>query len=279
MASNLSTIGFVFSDAETFRDVMMKCASQSTVQLDCPAGAYGIWRSRSGAEVWFHLGKSDDGTTEIFGLTPFFEGQSDVLLNITAALSRDGDNAFEGAMQGWVSPDGVDDGSYPILFDAVDFAAHTALEWPAKRRVRLTAFARELEAFASDADYYAARGSAGDNVPQLAAHAYIPVGLFAAEDANAADAATDATTVQSAAVLTGRVLEHRAFTNEVSGQDFVWLLVESLEATFDIVADPAVVSGAITDGGTIEAAVVMFGRLLEDDDHAEDDSDVDDATA
>ena len=55
--------------------------------------------------------------------------------------------------------------------------------------------------------------------------------------------------------------------------------VESLEATFDIVADPAVVSGTITDGGTIEAAVVMFGRLLEDDDHAEDDSDVDDATA
>jgi hypothetical protein len=42
-----------------------------------------------------------------------------------------------------------------------------------------------------------------------------------------------------------------------------WLLVESLEATFDIVADPEVVLGEITAGGTIEAAVMMFGRLLE----------------
>ena len=265
MASNLSTIGFVFSDAEIFRDVMMTCAQQSSGELACSAGAYGIWRSRTGAEVWFHLGKSDDGTTEIFGLTPFFEGQSEVLLNITAALSRDDDNAFEGAMHGWVSPDGTANGSYPILFDAIDFAAHTNAEWPAQRRVRLTAFARELEAFASDAAYYAARGSAGDDVPQLAAHAYIPVGLFAAEVDGEEEAMPDAASPQSSAVLTGKVLEHRTFTNEVSGQDFVWLLVESLEATFDIVADPAIVTGTITEGGTIEAAVVMFGRLLEDD--------------
>lgn len=265
MASNLSTIGFVFADAEIFRDVMMKCAQQSSGELECSAGAYGIWRSRTGAEIWFHLGKSDDGTTEIFGLTPFFEGQSDVLLNIIGAVSREGDNAFEGAMQGWVSPDGTADGSYPILFDAVDFASHTDTEWPAQRRVRLTAFARELEAFASDQAYYAARGSAGDDVPQLAAHAYIPVGLFAAEDSREAAAAPEPAGPQSSAVLTGNVLDHRTFTNEVSGQDFVWLLVESLEATLDLVADPAVVTGEIVDGGTIEAAVVMFGRLLEDD--------------
>lgn len=265
MASNLSTIGFTFADAEVFRDVMMKCAHQATAQLDCNAGSYGIWRSRTGAEIWFHLGKSEDGTTEIFGLTPFFEGQSDVLLNITAAVTRDGDNDFEGAMKGWVSPDGASDGSYPILFDAVDFAAYVGAEWPQQRRVRLTAFAHELEAFASDADYYAARGGDGDTAPPLAAHAYIPVGLFAIDDDGQPAANPDTASPNSSAVLTGKVLEHRAFTNEISGQDFVWLLVESLEATFDIVADPAVVTGTIADGGTIEGAVVMFGRLLKED--------------
>lgn len=263
MASNLSTIGFVFPDPESFRDVMMTCASQSSVQLDCDAGTYGIWRSRTGAEVWFHLGKTDDGTTEILGLTPFFEGQSEVVLNITRATSRDGDNPFEGAMQGWVSPDGAGDGSYPILFDAVDFAAHASAQWPAQRSVRLTAFARELEVFASDAAYYAARGSAGDDVPQLSAHAFIPVGLFASD--NDASAASETVQPVSAAVMTGKILEHRTFTNEISGHDFVWLLVESLDATFDVVADPAVITGTITDGGTIEAAVVMFGRLLDED--------------
>lgn len=278
MASNLSTIGFVFANPEAFRDVMMKCASQSTVQLTCSAGTYGIWRSRTGAEVWFHLGKGDESATEIFGLTPFFEGQSEVLLNITSATSQNGDNDFEGAMQGWVSPDGIDDGSYPIHFDAVDFAAHTDAQWPALRSVRLTAFARELEVFASDAAYYAARGDTGDDVPQLSAHAFIPVGLFAAEGAGGDAAAQDAAQPDSSAVLTGKILEHRTFTNEISGQDFVWLLVESLEATFDVVADPVVITGDIVDGGTIEAAVVMFGRLLEDDvDEVGDDAEAGDA--
>lgn len=272
MASNLSTIGFAFADPEAFRDTMMKCASEATLQLACSAGTYGIWRSRSGAQIWFHLGNAENGATEIFGLTPFFEGESEVLLNITNTVSRDGDNAFEGALHGWVSPDGTGDGSYPILFDAVDFAAHATTEWPAQRLVRVTAFARELEAFASDEAYYAARGDAGDDVPQLSAHAYIPVGLFQATDDGETTASPEAPSPQSSAVLTGKILEHRTFKNEVSEQDFVWMLVESLEATFDIVADPAVITGTVKQGGTIEAAVIMFGRLLDDDVEADDEA-------
>lgn len=263
MASNLSTIGFVFADPEIFRDVMVKCASESTVQLNCSAGSYGIWRSRTGAEVWFHLGEGENGATEVFGLTPFFDGQSDVLLKISGPTPREGDNAFEGALTGWVSPEDGSEGSYPIQFDAVDFAAHTNATWPDLRRVRLIAFARELQAFPSDEAYYAARGTPDAETPKLAAHAFIPLGLFASavngDDGNSPQAP------DSSAILTGKILEHRTFTNEVSGHDFVWLLVESLEATFDIVADPAVVTGELIDGGTIETAVVMFGRLLEDD--------------
>lgn len=273
MASNLSTIGFAFADPEAFRDTMMKCASESTLQLACSAGTYGIWCSRSGAQIWFHLGKAENGATEIFGLTPFFEGESEVLLNITSSVSREGDNAFEGAMHGWVSPDGTGDGSYPILFDAIDFAAHIGAKWPAQRLVRITAFARELEAFASDEAYYAARGDGGDDVPQLSAHAYIPVGLFEASTDGEPSALPTAASPQSSAVLTGKILEHRTFKNEVSGQDFIWMLVESLEATFDIVADPAVVTGTVKQGGTIEAAVIMFGRLLDDDGEDEAQSD------
>ena len=63
--------------------------------------------------------------------------------------------------------------------------------------------------------------------------------------------------------MTGKILEYRAFTNEASGKDFVWLLVESLEATFDIVADPDVITGELKAGSTIETAVWMFGRFLD----------------
>lgn len=262
MASNLSTIGFTFIDEDSFRTTMMGCATESTVRLACGAGTYGIWRARSGAEVWFHLTNAENGSTEIVGLTPFFEGQSEVLLKITESVSRNDDNPFEGALKGWVSPDDGSDGSYPIQFEAVDFAASNTNTWPDLRHVRLTAFARELQAFPSDEAYYAARGEPNSEVPKLAAHAYIPIGLFAA-DVDGADDASNQPQSESSALLTGKIIEHRVLTNDTTGQEFVWLLVESLEATFDIVADPAIVTGELIDGGTIEAAVVMFGRLLE----------------
>lgn len=263
MASNLSTIGFVFADEEGFRSAMMACASDASAQLKCSCGNYGIWRSRTGAEVWFHFHAGDDGNTEIFGLTPFFEGKSDVSLKITGKISRDGDNPFEGALTGWVSPDETGEGSYPLVFDAVDIAAHAASTWPAIRHVKLAGFAREVRVFASEADYYAARGTPDAENPKLAAHAFIPIGLFAAAQEENGDDASAPQHPSSAALLTGKILEHQAFTNEATGQHFVWLLVESLEATFDIVADPGVVTGAITEGGTVEAAVWMFGRVLD----------------
>lgn len=263
MASNLSTIGFSFADEDAFRDGMMTCANAASVRLDCAIGSYAIWRARSGAEVWFHLGPSADRQTEIYGLTPFFEGQSDVTLKITGPVTRADDSPFEGALTGWVSPDASSEGSYPVVFDAVDVAAHRDAAWPAIRQVRLVGFARELQAFASDAAYYAARGTPDGDHVKLAAHAFIPTGLFAAAQGDASADASTAAMPSSAALLTGKIIEHRALTNEETGNVFQWLLVESLEATFDIVADPAVVTGEIVDGGTIEAAVWMFGRILD----------------
>jgi hypothetical protein len=40
--------------------------------------------------------------------------------------------------------------------------------------------------------------------------------------------------------------------------------VESLEATFDILADPDVVVGEIVQGGTVEVACLLFGRFVQD---------------
>jgi hypothetical protein len=266
MASNLSTIGFVFADEESFRSAMVECAKDASAQLDCAGGTYGIWRSRTGAEVWFHLGASEEGGTEIFGLTPFFEGQSDVALNISGPVAREGDNPFEGSLTGWVvpsgsAPDQSGDGSYPIVFDAVDYAAQGASIWPAIRHVRLAGFAREMQIFADEDAYYAARGAPDGQHVKLSAHAFIPIGLFAVAEDGEAVKSTQAPT--SAALLTGKIIEHRIFTNEATGRDFVWMLVESLEATFDILADPAVIAGDVSDNATIEAAVWMFGRFLD----------------
>lgn len=258
MASNLSTIGFAFANEDEFRRTMIECAANASANVDCTGGTYGIWRSRSGAEIWFHLGKAADGEVEIFGLTPYFGGVSEVALKITAPIKRASDNGFEGAFHAWVTTQEGREETYPLVFDAVDFAAYKYTTWPTQARANLCGFARDLTAFPDEAAYYAARKGGED--PQLSSKAFIPIGLVASEHSGERED-SGAQEPASTALLTGRVAEYRRLTNEATGCQFDWMLVETLEATFDIVADPGIVSGTIVDGGTIETTVLLFGRL------------------
>lgn len=263
MASNLSTIGFVFASEQDFEALMSRLAAEAVERLGCgERGDYAIWRSRTGAEVWFHLSAQgrDDPDRHIIGFTPFFEGQSDVTLKATGAVRRPDDNEMEGAFCAWVSPDESGEGAYPIVFDAVDFAAHAERALPIIWHARLTGFARELKAY-PDVTAYAATQ---DNEPGFAAQCFIPMGLFStamldAETSEKVDG--DETPPASTALLTGRVLAHELLRNEETGFPFHWLLLESLEATYDIIADPEIVSGEIIVGGTVETSCWMCGRI------------------
>lgn len=268
MVSNLSTIGFDFHDEGAFRAMMSRLADEADARITTPDGEYAIWRSRTGAEIWFHLATDlgAEGERTIVGLTPFFEGKSDIAVEIEQALVRPDDNALEGALTGWVAPDDMGTGAYPVMFDAVDFAVHKARELPDVWRARVACFARELKAYA-DADAFDAASQGAE--AGFAAQSFIPIGLFEAADAIDESELGSATpeaaeTPRSTAVLTGRVVEHQRLVNEETGLAFHWLLVESLAATYDILADPEVVEGDITVGGTIEASCLLFGRILED---------------
>lgn len=258
MANNLSTIGFAFADDREFVAAVTVLASQAIEMLATEAGDYAIWRSRTGAELWFHLGPEPPagGEREILGLTPYFQGRSEIPLKVTTALQRPTDNPFEGLLTAWVAPDETGEGAYPLAFEAVDFAAHAGRPKPASWRAQICGFARELKAFRSGAVYEESQSAE----PKLAAKAFIPVGLFA----SAANGNGEAPEQPSAtALLTGRVIETSLMTNEATGLQFHWLLVESLEATFDVVADPSIVTGEIIRGGAVEALVQLFGRVLD----------------
>jgi len=257
VANNLSTIGFVFADDQQFAAAVTDLAGQAAEMLATEHGDYAIWRSRTGAELWVHVGPEEGGEREILGLTPAFHGHSEMTVKLTQASQRPTDNAFEGLFTAWVGPDETGEGSYPLMFEAVDFAAHAARPLPALRRVQLAGFARELRAFRSGADYEASQ----QQEPRLAAKAFIPVGLFAAAAED--DATESANPASATALITGRVREVSRLTNEATGLPFFWLLVESHEATFDVVADPSIVHGEIKCGGNIEALVTLFGRILD----------------
>lgn len=261
MASNMSTLGFDYEEQAEFADAMSKLANETVERLSSSRGEYAIWRSRTGAELWFHLSAEDeDGAREILGLTPYFEGRSDNQMSLTHAIRRPDDNPLEGAFYGWMNPDAeTGEGSYPVVFDAVDFAAQGDREPPLLVGVRMTGFAREVQGYPTAEAYTAAAAEGGQRL-ELAPQAFIPTGLFAAAS-EAGDGEASAPP-SSNAVFTGRVAAHELLTNEETGQRFHWLLVESLDARFDVVADPAVVAGDIAVGGTVECACWMIGRIL-----------------
>jgi hypothetical protein len=263
MASNLSTIGFEFEREEDFGAMMSRLAANAVQRLSSPNGEYAIWRSASGAEIWFHMApeNGNGGPREILGLTPFFEGASEVRLKVTKAVRRPNDNVLEGAFYGWVGPDeDTGEGSYPLVFDAVDFAAHAPRDLPAVWRSRLVGFARELAAYPSLDAFRATQQAQAPQAP-LDGQAFIPMGLFA----NAVEGGTAevAEIPSSSALFTGQVKEHRLFTNEETGRSFHWMLIDTLDATYDLLADPDVVRGDIVVGGTVDTACWFFGRILD----------------
>ena len=259
MASNLSCIGFSFENAEDFQRAMIKLAAGAIERIGCDAGDYSVWRSRTGAEIWFHLPflGTEDAAQDIAGLTPFYEGVSTIDVEVIERVHRPDDNDFEGAMTAQTrDPDGSNDG-YPMTFDAVDFAVHGARELPFLAQARITGFARQVRAFADETAYAADKaGPLGDIA--MAPRAFIPVGQFG-ETSESGEPDTAAST----ALITGRVSEYRRYVNEVTGVGFDWMLVESLVSTFDIVADPEIVVGEIVEGGTVEIGCVLIGRLID----------------
>jgi hypothetical protein len=261
MASNLSSIGFHFTDAKAFQCEMIRLAANTIERLECDAGSYAIWRSRTGAEIWFHLPLFGDENeaADIEGLTPWFEGESEVRLEIRQRIRRPADNAFEGAFEAWIGggDNGIDGADHPVVFDAIDFAAHAGRALPFACSVRLTGCARSLRAFADAAAFDAAQGRSTGHDRALAARAFIPIGMFAAS-AGAPEAMAT-----SDALLSGTVRAHRRLVNEASGSSFHWLLVRSLACDFDLVADPDIVTGEIEVGGCVEVTCPLFGRLLD----------------
>ena len=274
MASNLTTIGLDGGTTDSFDKLMQHLVGAARERLASDPGDYSIWRSATGAEVWFHVtgtreadGRLQDG--EIIGFTPFFEGMSDVDIEIDAGFQRPGENPFEGAFRAWVAPDPANGrGVHQIVFDCIDFAAHRNRELPIRCHAKLTAFARHITAYADENDYYDCQFENQKHTGR----AFIALGLHGAgtdagrghvhDSALTLDVALSATLPSSDATLVGAV-EHRLLTDPDGGAPFYWLLVDSLGATFDVVADPSIITGSIVDGSTVDVRCVMFGRLID----------------
>lgn len=241
MASNLSTIGFEFIDEEQFLSTMNKLAQNA--QPAANGAPYRVWTDNSGAEIWFHV-KRDTG--EPVGLTPFLTGPTQTSATIVDQLNQNDDTEFEGLLVAEVT----EKMPYPVIFECPDFAAFTATV-PAAVTVHLTLFAGSLRAFPT-ADAFE---QAQDEDAKFAAKSFVQLGLIRAEEEEPSTASN------AHCMITGTLIRAEKTTNSISKNDFFSLSIESLDATFDVAADPSVVEGSLEIGSTIDVTGTMFGRV------------------
>jgi|SRR5579883_300194 len=251
VASHFSTIGMpVRSEAEIYERAQQ--LGPLADAFDTERGVYFCWSDPSGAEVWLQV----NAENEFLGMNPHFAGKSTVRVRLTARPDTGSPSSLDGRFHGWADPSAeVSDeqqGAYPFLFDAPDAALHDALELPATVVVQIAAFAHEIEAFDSPEAYAASQ----TGEMKFASQSFIPSGLFNLSDED--------TPARAEAIFAGHVLEAERRTNQLTGNDFIWCLVETLGGVFDVVIDSELLPEVPRVGGVVHGSFWLSGRIISD---------------
>ncbi len=248
MASHLSSIGFAVDTQAEFMALAQAVATRSE-SLDTARGTYFRWVSASGAELWLQV----DPERNFVGMNPHFTGPSRVRVKLVERLRREGETCLDGGFKGWADPDEAEPGggAYPFVFDAPDFELHAGVLVPGVVQVQVAAFAHELEVHESPEAYDLASAA---EPTRFASRSFVPAGLV--------QEVTGSQTALAQAVITGHVLAAERKHNEYSGRSFWWCLVESYGGTFDLVADPELVTVEPKVGGVVSGAFWLSGRIV-----------------
>lgn len=248
MASHLSSIGFAVDTQAEFMALAQGVAARSET-LYTNRGTYFRWVSPSGAELWLQV----DPDRNFVGMNPHFTGPSRVKVRLTERLQREGETCLDGGFKGWADPDeaSAGGGAYPFVFDAPDYEMQSAVPLSGVVQVQVAAFAHELEVHDSPESYDRASEA---EATRFASRSFVPAGLVQEVTGSQAPLAQ--------AVITGHVLAVEKKVNEYSGLPFWWCLVDSYGGTFDLVADPELVTVEPRVGGVVSGAFWLSGRIV-----------------
>lgn len=219
--SNLSDIGFSVETEEDL-EVLAEKAYAIGQQIKVNGGTYSVYSDESGAELWLQLNRRK----QFIGLNPHFKGSSRRKVALTTSVERK-ESVLDFALHAWAEPSkkgNPESGMYPFVFDLPDGKIYQTLKYPQEVTIQLTAFAQELDVFENEEAYQ----NKQQGELNWATHSFVPSGLFNADKENAP---------QAYGLLSGTIKQYKKLRNQLTEEEFMWLLVETLGGEIDVVAD------------------------------------------
>lgn len=249
--SNLSDIGFPTPDEQAINEMIMHVLDVAK-PVQNARGFYLVYTDSSGAEIYLQ-GNFDQ---ELVGFNPHYAGTSRRRVALTQAIERDS-SALDGGFHAWANPhDGGAEGEYPFVFDVPNFRAVEIAEFPRAAEIQLTAFAsNDFKIFAGEKEYQTAQ----ESELEYASKMFVPVGLFAFDEK---DGSIDLSVVRPVGKFAGEIKEFELKTNELSGEKFYAIVVETLGGAVDVVVDPKYVPDEPQTGGIVSGTFWLSGKIL-----------------
>ena len=260
MPSHFSTLGMAV-DGEDELLQLAEVIGPLAQPVGFDGGTYFHWHDPSGAELWLQVNADNEFT----GISPHFAGQSRVIVRLAHRVRAADAGPFDGGFYAWADPAGESDdadtpdvqGVYPMVVDSPEFARLAPLDLPATVPMQIAAFAHEVEAYDTEADFDAAQRSEGADGPRMAAESFIPSGLFHPDGG-------ETSLPEARVIMNGRVLSSERRTNVFTKQPFVTALVQTVGGTYDAVIDVSLLDRAPKVGGILSGSFWLSGRVVID---------------
>ncbi|MDX2158616.1 MAG: hypothetical protein SFW09_19115 [Hyphomicrobiaceae bacterium] len=271
MCTRLHAIGFPCEMDRRTAEFIGTAALNAKRRIACAEGEYRIWRSPAGAEIWLHYPSRDrpfsrtggsagtpsgfDPIGDLMGMTVVHAGASVMRMRLARVLRVSKDNPLDGTCVAMLGSQRSSDKPIAFTFELVGYA-ETRHATGAEARVRVTALAQWVWAFAREDAYLAATPS----------HRLIGKGAMAqAEPGMLPDAPLIYRPKPGTLwLVTGEVRRSVRLVNPVTRAPYYWVLLATDRGDIDLVASPDRIEGDVSDGHTLQAVVTTAGRIIEE---------------
>jgi hypothetical protein len=228
-----SNVGFKF-DPDNYEEfqAILKVALRECRVIPVKGGNYCLYEPGGGAQLWLHMTDKN----ELADFFPHFDGKGRVNMLIHRVAKT---SAAHDTMSGYLIGDIYTDMGggemqmfSPIMVSDRIFNFDPPAEAGDNVLLQVAAFAKDVRCYKTVEEFREA-----DGMGKMSEQLYVPTGFFYPPG-------TDQNTFEPSpnAQIYGYIREHEVRVNPV-GDSFHWMLVESHAGTFDVVADPATITG------------------------------------